>query len=127
MPNFALIIINGIVGNNNFYKLSINDRCKFDEFITEINQDGNLKKELLKIQTLMQDIVDGKTLPEKKFRELKASKNDTIKDFEIKTQHLRVYFFKDENNRIVVLGGKKTTQKLDINRLREIKKAYIKR
>ena len=48
-----------------------------------------------------------------------------FKQYEFKTKNLRVYAFHDKSNgRIIVLGGKKGTQKKDIKRFRLILENY---
>lgn len=114
-----------ITGKIQFYKLLINKKCEFDEFWSEIEKSGNLNKELLKIQILMQEVSENKMLPNTKFRNLTPQK-ETIKEYEIKTKNLRVYLFHEEyTGRIIVCGGKKTTQKKDIKHFRKIKKQYF--
>lgn len=109
----------------NFYSLNINGRDKYDEFKTFCEK-NNFLDELIKIQTLIITIAKGEEykLPQTKLRQLKRGKKDKIPDFELKTKHLRLYFIKESNDRIVILGGKKTNQKKDINKLRGITKNY---
>jgi len=73
----------------------------------------------------MQQVSELQLLPKNKFRELKGSK-DNIKEYEIKTRNLRVYLFHEEHTgRIIVCGGKKTSQEKDIKHFRNIKKQYF--
>ncbi len=126
MAIFALNKITGVEGKIAFYKLSVDNVCEFDEFIEECEKDGNLKSELVTIQARMQQVSALKTLPQEKHRDI-TPKNDLVKEYEIKTKHLRVYMFHEkENGRIVVTGGKKTSQQSDIKHFRNIKKAYFK-
>jgi putative component of toxin-antitoxin plasmid stabilization module len=125
MHTFALLKIHEINGKISFYKLSINGKCEFDQFEREISKDGNLKRELINVQTLLQEVADGNLLPENKFRDL-TPKGEPVKEYEIKTKHLRVYFFyESEEERIIVCGGKKTSQKKDIARFQRVKKDYL--
>lgn len=126
MPDFELKEIEGIEGELKLYKLIKDGKCFFDEFWTTYEKTGNTKKELATIQTRMTLIANRANLPKDKFRQLKTPKKDSIKEYEIKTRNLRVYLFHDEENgKIIVLGGKKTMQKKDINRFRNIKKEYF--
>lgn len=125
MYRFALKKIEQIEGKLQFYKLFVNDVCEYDTFWVQCEQDGNLKSELVTLQARMQQLADLKTLPVEKHRDL-TPKHETVKEYEIKTKHLRIYTFHDkENGRIIVLGGKKTNQVSDIKRFRNIKKAYF--
>lgn len=51
---------------------------------------------------------------------------DGIREYEFKSKHLRVYALAKPDGKIVVMGGKKKTQRKDINRFRELKKQIIK-
>jgi len=125
MYNFALLKIPELVGQLCFYKLSVNGKCEFDLFEKEIQKDGNLKRELLKIQTRLQEIAEGKILPPNKFKDI-TPKGEMVKEYEVKSDHLRVYFFFESNtDRIIICGGKKTTQSKDIAHFQKIKKAYL--
>ena len=114
MINFATKLISEIDGKIKFYKLIKDGKCEFDEFYSQIQKTSNLNKELVNMQVVMQQISDMEMLPKTKFRNLTPSK-ETIKEYEIKTKNLRVYLFHDEyKGRIIVCGGKKTTQKKDL-------------
>jgi hypothetical protein len=59
-----------------------------------------------------------------KFKDITPHK-ETIKEYEIKTNDLRVYYMKDSSGNLVIIGGKKNSQPEDIKRFRAIKKAYL--
>lgn len=108
-----------------FYSITINGRNKFDEF-KKFCDKNNFDGEYIKILSLIITIAKGEEykLPATKLKQLKRGKKDKIPDFELKTKHLRLYFIKDSNNRIVIIGGKKKDQLKDINKLRGITKNY---
>ncbi len=127
MSRFALKQIDEIVGRFKIFKLFVNNRCEYDEFERQIETEGSYSSELVTIQTRLQEIADGKLLPKEKFRDI-TPKKELIKEYEIKTRHLRVYLFHEENTgKVVVCGGKKTTQQKDIDHFRRIKKEYLNR
>jgi putative component of toxin-antitoxin plasmid stabilization module len=127
MNKFALKHIDEIVGRLKIFKLLVNNRSEYDEFERQIEKEGTYISELVTIQARLQDIADGKLLPKEKFRNI-TTKKEFIKEYEIKTRHLRVYLFHEENTgRVIVCGGKKTTQQKDINHFRRIKKEYLNR
>jgi len=127
MSRFALKQIDEIVGRFKIFKLLVNIRCEYDEFERQIETEGSYSSELVTIQTRLQEIADGKLLPKEKFRNI-TPKKELVKEYEIKTRHLRVYLFHEENTgKVVVCGGKKTTQQKDINHFRRIKKEYLNR
>lgn len=110
-----------------FYKLKINNRCSYDKFYKE-HFNSNLKSQIIQILKRLQIISKGNqnTLPSTKFHQLKRDKGDKFIDYEIKTKNLRLYFAKDEEKRIIILGGIKTNQDGDLDRMRNIKKEYFK-
>lgn len=127
MSRFALKQIDEIVGRFKIFKLLVNHRCEYDEFERQIETEGSYSSELVTIQTRLQEIADGKLLPKEKFRNI-TPKKELVKEYEIKTRHLRVYLFHEENTgKVVVCGGKKTTQQKDIDHFRRIKKEYLNR
>lgn len=125
MAEFKLEKIEEIEGKIAFYKLLVNESCEFDEFWEEIKEDGNLSKELAQIQSRMEDVSNLKRLPKTKFRDI-TPKTEKVKEYEIKTKNLRVYLIKENHTgKIIILGGKKSTQTKDIKRFRRIKKSYL--
>jgi putative component of toxin-antitoxin plasmid stabilization module len=127
MNKFALKYIDEIAGQINIFKLLVNNRSEYDEFERQIETEGSYSSELVTIQTRLQDIADGKLLPKEKFRNI-TPKKELVKEYEIKTRHLRVYLFHEEKTgRVIVCGGKKITQQKDINHFRRIKKEYLNR
>lgn len=124
MCTFALKEIEEIKGRIKIFKLLINGICQYDEFEKGIENDGNLKSELITIETRLHEIADLKSLPQTKFRDI-TPKNVNNKGFEIKTHHLRIYLFQEKyTGRIIVCGGKKGTQNADIKHFRKIIKEY---
>ena len=125
MSKFALEKITEIDGKIKFYKLVVDGVCEFDQFWEMVEKSGNLNRQLINLQTIMQEVSEMKLLPDTKFKNL-TPKNETIKEYEIKTKNLRVYLFHEEHTgRIIVCGGKKTTQRNDIKHFRKIKKHYF--
>lgn len=125
MHTFALNEITEIKGKLKFFKLLVDGTCEYDEFEKKIINEGNLKTELTTIITRMHEIADLKLLPKSKFRDI-TPKKDNIKEYEIKTKHLRVYLFHEKyTGRLIVCGGKKGTQQADIKHFRNIKKEYL--
>jgi len=125
MYNFALQKIPEIVGKFSFYKLIVDGKCEFDRFESEIQKDGNLRRELIKLQARMQEVADGSRLPDTKFKDL-TPKGETVKEYELKTDHLRLYFIEEAvEKRLIICGGKKSTQDKDIKHFQKVKKEYL--
>jgi putative component of toxin-antitoxin plasmid stabilization module len=123
MNKFALIEVNAVKGKIKFFKLDIDGHCPFDEFIERIQNEGNLKKYLPAVFSIMDQIANLQLLPQGKFKDI-TPKNDPVKEYEIKKNELRIYLIKSDGH-IIILGGKKGNQKKDIARFRSIKKEYI--
>ncbi len=125
MSKYYLKEIQEVSGVNKIYKLMINGKCEFDEFISKINSEGTYTNELDQIQAHLEDLGNNNPIPHNKFKELQRDKKDNVKDFELRTNHLRVYIIRErQRDKLIILAGKKTTQKTDIKRLRKIKKDY---
>jgi putative component of toxin-antitoxin plasmid stabilization module len=125
MNRFEIREISEVSGLNKIYKLLINGKCEFDEFIEQIKAEGTYSKELDQIQAHLEDLGNNNPIPHNKFKELHRDKKDNLKDFEIRTNHLRVYLIREkQRDKLIILAGKKTTQKSDIKRLRKLKKEY---
>ncbi len=124
MPKFVIKQIEEIVGRVAFYKLEVDGKCPFDEFWKEIENDGNMSKELNTIQARMGQIANMVHIPGDKYHKLEGN-NDERTEFEIKTKNLRVYLFHETGTgKIVVIGGKKKDQMRDIEQFRNLKSAY---
>ncbi len=127
MTTFTLELMSEINGIIDFYRLFRNEKCLFDEFFEEVNNHANtrMRKQLLKLLVLLDNVANGHHLPPNKFRELKGYE-DGVKEYEVKTSDLRAYFFKDKRGRLVLSAGWKKNQKADIRQFRKIKKEYLK-
>lgn len=127
MPTFVLKEVSEIKGRIRFFYLMVNGVSEFEEFEKELLADGGYASELNTIQARMQQISDMRgLLPKTKFRDITPAK-EQVKEYEIKTRNLRVYLIHEEKTgRIIITGGKKTTQKKDIRHFRQLKVAYLK-
>lgn len=124
MSKFALKEYNNVTGKIKFFKLIEDKICYWDDFCREIQKDANLEDQLIAVVSRMNDISNLRTLPKQKFKDITPNK-ETIKEYEIKTKDLRVYYIKDGSGNLVIIGGKKNSQPEDIKRFRAIKKAYL--
>lgn len=123
MNKFGLRPLLQVKGRIPFSILEIDGRCPFLDFCDQIEQDGNLKKQLATALSRMEQVANKQLLPVQKFRDITPRK-ETVKEFEIKTKSLRIYMIKEEGH-IVILGGKKNSQGDDIGKFRAIKKRYL--
>ena len=125
MPRFLLKKIDLIEGKQAFFKLYKDEKCEFDEFCNEIEQEGRYLSELKTAFAYLEMVANLKMLPKEKMRDL-TPKNELVKEYEIKTKHLRIYFIhQKQKGKIIILGGFKNMQPKDIERFRVIKKQYL--
>lgn len=127
MSEFVLKDIEAIKGcKYDFYKLEIDGVCSLDDFENEILSNKRYLSEFRSIISYAQLFADGKALPFNKMGPMHLNLND-ITAFEFKSKHLRVYFFRTNNNpdRIVALCGYKNRQKPDIKQFKSIIKRYL--
>lgn len=123
MSKFALEDMPEVKGQIKFKKLIVDGVCQYDEFCKQIEEEGNLKKQLIGVMSNMNQVAQMKRLPRQKFRDI-TPKKELIKEFEIKKGDIRVYIIKEQGH-IVVLGGKKSAQDEDIKQFRSIKNRYL--
>ncbi len=126
MGNYTLKWIDEIRGKQKIFKLCIDGNCQFDEYEDEIIRQGQYVEEIGSIYSFIEDIANNKLLPKAKFRDITLTKKDRVKEYEFKTNHLRVYAIKTPEGKTIVFGGYKNSQPKDIRKFRSIKRAYIK-
>jgi putative component of toxin-antitoxin plasmid stabilization module len=125
MRKFGLKYVDEVVGRIKIFKLIVDNHCAYEDFESQISSEATFTSELITIQARLLDIANGRLLPKEKFRNI-TPKRELVKEYEIKTRHLRVYLFHEEKiGRIVVCGGKKVTQDKDIVHFRRIKRNYL--
>ncbi|MVN22696.1 hypothetical protein [Mucilaginibacter arboris] len=123
---FTLEHLEEVVGKIKFYKLHVNGVCLYEDFCEQIIRDSNLKKQLITIISRMDDIANLRRLDHTKFKDITLAKG-SVKEFEIKTNDLRVYLIKEEfTGNIIFSGGRKNSQQKDINKFRTLKEAYLR-
>lgn len=103
-----------------FVKLVKDGVCQYDEFLKQLELEGNFQKEVDKTIRYMDHLAQLKHLTGDKHHDYGVyscsvkNKVYEVRMYEIKTKNLRIYYFhqppKDE---IIVLMGKKNTQAAD--------------
>ena len=94
-----------------YYKLYVDGKCAFDDFLEEVKRNIADKKSLYSIIAYM-DSLGALMIPKTKFNHIEGSKRKDL--FEFKKDRLRVYVIKQKPNIYIVMGGYKNTQKKDI-------------
>ena len=116
-----------------FVKLSKRGICQFDEFLTQLEQEGGYEKEVDKAVNLMDQLARLKRLRGEQHHSLGTlsySIGGTMHEvtlYEIKTANLRVYYFHDPpTTEVVVFMGKKNTQSEDISSFEGLVDQYLR-
>lgn len=101
-----------------------NGKWLIDEFLEDVKKDKNFEPELGELYATLEDTANGKMVPKNQYRKLRLSKKLKFGAYEAKSRHLRLYLIHDEQGKIIVIGGKKTNQERDIERLEKIIKEF---
>ncbi|OIN56473.1 hypothetical protein [Arsenicibacter rosenii] len=125
MAVFSLKRIDAIKARQEVDELVIDGIGQLKAFEKEINEKHErYKTELEMLYVYMEFVAQGQSLNDTKFRDI-TPHGETVKEYEFKSKHLRIYAIKKPNGKIVLLGGLKTTQKADFKRFRSIKEQYL--
>ena len=122
MKKYRRIPIKDITGRQRIEKLSIDGIVPFDEFEKTFVQ--QYRSEITGIYYYLEQISLLRSLPNTKFKDV-TPKGEEIKEYELKTKHLRVYMIAQEGGKLLILGGQKNSQKKDFRTFRSIKSQYI--
>lgn len=107
-----------------FYKLVINGKCQFDEFLREIEENVQRAKSFKSIIALMDSFSASRKLPDTKFRYIHSKCRTDM--YEFKKNDVRVYVIKAESDITIAMGGYKNNQKKDLLKLDRDLKDYPK-
>lgn len=106
-----------IVRNKNnvqFYELELDGKRLFSEFHENLI-DANDKKKFTAVVALMDNFSFNQRLPDKLFRQIKnIDRNDV---YEFKKANLRIYVIMQKPNMFIIIGGYKTNQQKDIEKI----------
>jgi len=124
MSKFALDEINNVIGQITFYKLIEDSYCYWNEFCTELENEGTYYDQVFSFTAQMNDKANLKSLPETKHKAF-ATQVKGVNGFEFRTRDLRAYGISQNEGNIIVIAGKKAEQhKIEIQ-FRSIVKRYI--
>ena len=125
MSTFALRKVEAVKAKQELDELLIDGVGQLEAFEEEIKQKhGRFLTELQMLLLYIEYAANGQSLSETKFRDITPN-GESVKEYEFKSKHLRVYAIKKPNGKIIVLGGLKTTQKADFRRFRSLKTQYL--
>lgn len=106
------------------FELCVNGNSLFEDFIESIEGNRIIENELAGAIRNLELAANLLRLPKTKFREIKLNKLN-FKFFEAKFGAVRIYHFQEKyTGRIIVLGGMKNNQLIDIKSVTRIIKNY---
>ena len=101
--------------NYTYYRLFVDGKCEFDDFLEEVNKNVAYKKNMDAIIAYM-DSLSAQLLPSTIYNYIESGERHDL--YEFKKKNLRVYVIDQRPIIYIVMGGYKSTQKKkDIPRL----------
>ena len=101
--------------NYTYYRLFVDGKCEFNDFLQEVNKNVADKKNMNAIIAYM-DSLSAQLLPSIIYNHIESGERHDL--YEFKKKNLRVYVIDQRPNIYIVMGGYKSTQKKkDIPRL----------
>lgn len=116
MPEYSTTLFD-LTNNPNYtyYRLFVDGKCEFDDFLQEVNKNVADKKNMNAIIAYM-DSLSAQLLPSIIYNHIESGERHDL--YEFKKKNLRVYVIDQRPNIYIVMGGYKSTQKKkDIPRL----------
>lgn len=115
---YTVTLLEEVINQNDciFYKLYIEGKCLFDEFLKEIERDIKTKDALDSIYALMDKYSTVEPLPKQKFNHIICSRKD-VYEFKHKKPAIRVFVIKQDKNVYVIMGSRKNEQTKAIKRI----------
>lgn len=107
-----------------FYKLFVDGKCRYDDFVMEIEKLPRQKKGLVKVLALMERYSPYILLPKEKFRQIENVKRKDVFEFKDVPSGIRVFVVLQKPNIYIVDGSVKNEQKRTINSLTNLLKGF---
>lgn len=103
-------------GGFTFYKFHHGKSCQFDEFVKETSKNPQHRAELAKLIRWMEAYGTTEGFPPKYYKHIKGLGREDV--YEYRDKQIRIYVKVVSPDVIIILGGYKKNQKLDIEKLR---------
>jgi hypothetical protein len=101
-------------------KLIRNNKCLMDKLERSIQMDSLLAREWPALMASLSDMSNRLSLPKSRCRKLHLRTCPGLSAFELKSKHLRLYLLREDFTGIILtFGGRKTTQKSDLQLLQK--------
>lgn len=125
MKKFDLRKVESVRAKQELDELVIDGVGQFELFENMLRSEyGRYISELRTMISYMEYVANGNSLAQDKFKDV-TPEGELVKEYEFKSKHLRVYAIKKANDKIIILGGLKTTQKFDFQLFRSLKQPYL--
>lgn len=125
MSTFALRKVEAVKAKQELDELMIDGVGQLELFEQELREKhSRYLTEFEMLFAYIQYVANGQSLSDTKFRDITPD-GESVKEYEFKSKHLRLYAIKKPNGKIILLGGLKTTQKADFRRFRSLKVQYL--
>lgn len=106
-----------------YYKLVIDGRSHFDEFVDELKKLPNETRSLKKVLALMERYSPNIKLPKERFRQIEGIKRNDVFEFK-DVPCVRIYVVLDAPNIYIVDGSIKKNQDKTISRVGKLLKGF---
>lgn len=120
---FGTCEIGAVKGRVPVTQLSINGIGQFDAFEADL-KDTTYLSEYRTLLAYINFYAENGTLPATKMKDITPEKA-TVKEYEFRTKHLRVYAIHGKSGKVILLCGYKNAQKSDIRKFRSLKERYF--
>lgn len=105
------------------YELLKHGESLFQEFFDTIEKEGSLFGNLAAAVRIIEETANLRRYPRTKFNVIQGHSLEG-KIYEAKSGNIRIYLYHEKSGRIIITGGKKTTQSKDIKAVIRLIKAY---
>ena len=122
-PIFGARKIDAVKGRIPVRQLSINGIGQLDAFEADL-KDTTYLPEYRTLLTYINFYAENGMLPPNKMKDITPGRA-TMKEYEFRTKHLRVYAIHGKEGKLILLCGYKNTQEKDIRKFRSLKERYF--
>lgn len=123
IPIFEAREISAVKGRIPVKQLSINGIGQLDAFEADL-KDTTYLPEYRTLLAYINFYAENGTLPSNKMKDITPQK-ETVKEYEFRTKHLRIYAVHGEAGKLILLCGYKNSQDKDIRKFRSLKERYF--
>lgn len=125
MTEYSIVPFDVIYNTNGcvYYKLIIDGKCHYDEFVDSLRKLPNEQNSLKKVLALMERFSPNVLLIKNKIRQIKGIKRDDVYEFK-DPPCVRIYVVLDKPDIYIVTGSLKKHQDSTIKRIQKLLKNF---